>query len=294
MIGSKVVAMIAALVVIVGVAAAGLYVYRQQHEAPPSAGGVARSEGPAPMPEQPKPQAEVKSEAKGPTAVPSFDVVRIEPSGEGVLAGRAEPGWQVNVEDQGAKIASALCRRGGSLDRRAGEAASRRRPFPVAPIRLAGRRPSSRLAASGARYGRQERGGRRSAGARRARQSRHRNLRRRVKTRPGPRLVRPSRKLKAHPLPRPPLRRLRRKKKPKPPRRRNPRRKARRKPSLRANRNHPRTTALAEPEPVVPPAAAEEPPRRNRRSHRRARCEKVPQSGSRPSTSKKRAPAGSC
>jgi nucleoid-associated protein YgaU len=107
MIGSKVIAMIAALVVIVGVAAAGLYVYRQQHEAPPTAGGVARSEGPAPMPEQPKPQAEVKSEAKGPTAVPSFDVVRIEPSGEGVLAGRAEPGWQVNIEDQGAKIASA-------------------------------------------------------------------------------------------------------------------------------------------------------------------------------------------
>jgi nucleoid-associated protein YgaU len=107
MIGSKVIAMIAAMVVIVGIAAAGLYVYRQQPEAPPSEGSVARSEGPAPMPEQPKPQAEVKSEAKVPTAVPSFDVVRIEPSGEGVLAGRAEPGWQVNIEDQGAKIASA-------------------------------------------------------------------------------------------------------------------------------------------------------------------------------------------
>ena len=148
MIGSKVVAMIAAVVVIVGVAAAGLYVYRQQHEAPPSAGDVARSEGPAPMPEQPKPQAEVKSEAKGPTAVPSFDVVRIEPSGEGVLAGRAEPGWQVNVEDQGSQDRVRSCRRGGSLDRRAGEAASRRRPFPVVPIRLAGRRPPSRLAAN--------------------------------------------------------------------------------------------------------------------------------------------------
>ncbi len=107
MIGSKVIAMLAALVVIVGVAAAGLYVYRQQPEAPQAAGGVARSEGPAPMPEQPKPQTEMKSEAKIPTAVPSFDIVRIEPSGEGVLAGRAEPGWQVNIEDQGAKIASA-------------------------------------------------------------------------------------------------------------------------------------------------------------------------------------------
>jgi nucleoid-associated protein YgaU len=108
MIGSKVIAMVAAMVVIVGVAAAGLYVYRQQQEAPSSAGAVARNGSPAPMPEQPKPQAEAKSEAKHPTVVPSFDVVRIEPSGEGVLAGRAEPGWQVNIEDQGSKIATAL------------------------------------------------------------------------------------------------------------------------------------------------------------------------------------------
>jgi len=39
--------------------------------------------------------------------VPSFDVVLVEPSGEGVLAGRAQPGWTVSLESGGAKVASA-------------------------------------------------------------------------------------------------------------------------------------------------------------------------------------------
>jgi nucleoid-associated protein YgaU len=42
-----------------------------------------------------------------PTAVPTFDVVVIEPSGEGVIAGRAAPGWKVSVQSGGAKIAEA-------------------------------------------------------------------------------------------------------------------------------------------------------------------------------------------
>jgi nucleoid-associated protein YgaU len=36
---------------------------------------------------------------------PSFDVVRIEPTGEGVIAGRAAPGWRVSVESRGTKVA---------------------------------------------------------------------------------------------------------------------------------------------------------------------------------------------
>ena len=42
-----------------------------------------------------------------PMTVPSFDVVLVEPSGEGVLAGRAQPGWTVSLESGGAKVASA-------------------------------------------------------------------------------------------------------------------------------------------------------------------------------------------
>jgi nucleoid-associated protein YgaU len=40
-------------------------------------------------------------------ATPSFDVVRTEPSGEGVIAGRAEPGWTVKVVSGGAEVAEA-------------------------------------------------------------------------------------------------------------------------------------------------------------------------------------------
>lgn len=38
---------------------------------------------------------------------PSFDIVRIEPSGEGVVAGRAQPGWQVSIESGSTKVAEA-------------------------------------------------------------------------------------------------------------------------------------------------------------------------------------------
>ncbi|MFD0986849.1 LysM peptidoglycan-binding domain-containing protein [Methyloligella solikamskensis] len=40
-----------------------------------------------------------------PADIPSFDVVRIEPSGEGVIAGRAEPGWGVEIQSNGTGIA---------------------------------------------------------------------------------------------------------------------------------------------------------------------------------------------
>ena len=40
-------------------------------------------------------------------ATPSFDVVRTEPGGEGVIAGRAAPGWTVKVVSDGAEVAEA-------------------------------------------------------------------------------------------------------------------------------------------------------------------------------------------
>lgn len=40
-------------------------------------------------------------------AMPSFDVVRTEPGGEGVIAGRAEPGWTVKVVSDGTEVAEA-------------------------------------------------------------------------------------------------------------------------------------------------------------------------------------------
>ena len=55
-------------------------------------------------PAEPGKPADSKPESK-PTAVPSFDVVRIEPTGDGVIAGRAEPGWTIALESGGNKIA---------------------------------------------------------------------------------------------------------------------------------------------------------------------------------------------
>ncbi|MBK5196830.1 MAG: LysM peptidoglycan-binding domain-containing protein [Methyloceanibacter sp.] len=57
-----------------------------------------------------KPQAEATDTVQPPSkpmTVPSFDVVLVEPNGEGVLAGRAEPGWTVSVESDGTKMAEA-------------------------------------------------------------------------------------------------------------------------------------------------------------------------------------------
>ncbi len=64
----------------------------------------------APGEEESKPQAEATgalTPPAEPTSVPTFDVVVIEPSGEGVIAGRAAPGWQVSVQSGGTKVAEA-------------------------------------------------------------------------------------------------------------------------------------------------------------------------------------------
>jgi nucleoid-associated protein YgaU len=63
-----------------------------------------RESQPAPKPKTEAPGAASPAE---PTVVPTFDVVVIDPSGEGVIAGRAAPGWQVSVQSGETKVAVA-------------------------------------------------------------------------------------------------------------------------------------------------------------------------------------------
>lgn len=120
--GNRFIAIIAVMVAVgAALAVAGLYVDWGKKAAPgdvepaPIAGA---GETPAPA----EPQAAVPAEAppaspaestgaltppSAPTSVPTFDVVVIEPSGEGVIAGRAAPGWKVSVQSGGTKVAEA-------------------------------------------------------------------------------------------------------------------------------------------------------------------------------------------
>ena len=99
--GSKGVALVVAVIGVIALAAAGVYLYRHQGATPSAENKVATGEKPGAEPAKP---AETKPAESKPTAVPSFDVVRIEPSGEGVIAGRAEPGWTIALESGGNKI----------------------------------------------------------------------------------------------------------------------------------------------------------------------------------------------
>jgi nucleoid-associated protein YgaU len=76
-------------------------------QATPSAPAEPRASASAEEPSQPQIAAtgEVAQPAK-PMTVPSFDVVLVDPSGEGVLAGRAQPGWTVSLESGGKKVAA--------------------------------------------------------------------------------------------------------------------------------------------------------------------------------------------
>jgi nucleoid-associated protein YgaU len=111
---NRLVGLIAAAVVLIAVIVGGIYAY-QRKAAPPAPGEPApvaeqkqQPGTPAPAP-APAPQSEAKkTEAPKPTAVPSFDVVRIEQSGEGVIAGRAEAGWTVKLESGGTKVAETI------------------------------------------------------------------------------------------------------------------------------------------------------------------------------------------
>ncbi|MET0840885.1 MAG: hypothetical protein ABWX95_01975 [Methyloceanibacter sp.] len=70
---------------------------------PPATAALPES---SPQP-SPKPKPEAPHAASPPTVVPTFDVVVIDPSGEGVIAGRASPGWQVSVQSGETKVAAA-------------------------------------------------------------------------------------------------------------------------------------------------------------------------------------------
>jgi nucleoid-associated protein YgaU len=106
MVGNKLIALMGAGVLVV--TAVAVYLYRQDYNAAPSVEQkLATGDTSASTPEQQKPQGETKAAPPTSMAVPSFDVVRIEPSGEGVIAGRAEPGWQVSVESGDTKVAEA-------------------------------------------------------------------------------------------------------------------------------------------------------------------------------------------
>jgi nucleoid-associated protein YgaU len=116
----KAIASIAALLAVILLGVAGVYLYLEagplqfgEGNKPIGSGTIAPAPVPAPAaPEasapqsQPTPPAEAANTPPAePMVVPSFDVVLVEPSGEGVFAGRAGPGWKVEIESGGAKIA---------------------------------------------------------------------------------------------------------------------------------------------------------------------------------------------
>ena len=124
MIGRKLIVVIAAIVALAGGALSGFYVLGQGPFAPastgqgPVAGRAVRRPPPAAPDAAATAPARARSQAAGrcdrradapsePTSVPTFDVVVIEPSGEGVIAGRAAPGWKVSVQSGGTKVAEA-------------------------------------------------------------------------------------------------------------------------------------------------------------------------------------------
>ena len=93
--GSRFFALLAAVVAIIAVVALGLYLYQREPVSPQTA-------------DTPAPQTQAEDTAKTPsssTTVPSFDVVRIEPSGDGVMAGQAQPGWSVKIASGGKTLA---------------------------------------------------------------------------------------------------------------------------------------------------------------------------------------------
>jgi len=123
-IGRKAIAIIVALGVGVLAGLGGIYLYQQgallplgsgqdmaaTGDNPPQAAAPSEPRAAAPAEAAPQVQAETSGAVRpnaDPTAVPSFDVVLIQPSGEGVIAGRAAPGWEVTVQSKGTKVATA-------------------------------------------------------------------------------------------------------------------------------------------------------------------------------------------
>lgn len=121
MVGRKFIAIIAGLVAFTAALAVAALIYidwngmllPQTASQGPAASDIAPAPSAEPKTgaeEEPKPQAEATGALTPPaerTSVPTFDVVVIEPNGEGVIAGRAAPGWQVSVQSGGVKVAEA-------------------------------------------------------------------------------------------------------------------------------------------------------------------------------------------
>lgn len=69
--------------------------------------------GPSPRNETARAVPPAVDPEKSDVVRPSFDVVRAEPSGEVVMAGRAEPGWTVSVDSGDATVGSAVANADG-------------------------------------------------------------------------------------------------------------------------------------------------------------------------------------
>ena len=78
-------------------------------------GGVGMSTASAPTPAAAPGAAETGAPAPSAQAAPSFDVVRVGPTGNAVIAGRAEPGAEVVVRDGAQEIARAQADRQGAF-----------------------------------------------------------------------------------------------------------------------------------------------------------------------------------
>jgi nucleoid-associated protein YgaU len=96
--------LVVAAIVVVALIVFGIYHFRAS---PPSTEPKPQAEQAEPAPEAPEAEtAPAEGAPSKPAAqVPSFDVVRIEGTGEGVIAGRATPGWTVQVESGGNVLA---------------------------------------------------------------------------------------------------------------------------------------------------------------------------------------------
>lgn len=91
---------------------------------PAPAPAVATQTGPAPAPAPPVPPRTAAAGQPGPTAPttasagpqkPSFDIVRVSPRGDTVVAGRAAPGAEVTLEENGHAIGHAKADAGGQF-----------------------------------------------------------------------------------------------------------------------------------------------------------------------------------
>jgi nucleoid-associated protein YgaU len=76
---------------------------------------VEEAAAPEPTAEEPAAPAEDTAVDEGPTTPPTFDIVRVEPDGSTLVAGRAEPGSSVTIEVDGEAVGAAEADARGSF-----------------------------------------------------------------------------------------------------------------------------------------------------------------------------------